>query len=69
MLPLEEPASEPEEEQYSLRCPHHWIIEPANGPLSRGVCQKCWEVREFTNYIERDGWPTENRAVEPGTGS
>ncbi len=38
-------------------CCHHWIIEMANGPISRGVCQKCFESREFKNSvfgIERD---------------
>jgi hypothetical protein len=33
-------------------CHHHWIIEPANGSVSRGVCQACEEVREFKNSIE-----------------
>ncbi len=38
-------------------CCHHWIIEMANGPSSRGVCQKCFESREFKNSVfgmERD---------------
>ena len=38
-------------------CCHHWIIEMANGPISRGVCQKCFESREFKNSVfgmERD---------------
>jgi hypothetical protein len=33
-------------------CHHHWIIEPAHGSVSRGVCQVCEEVREFKNSIE-----------------
>ncbi len=35
---------------------HHWVIEPADGPLSKGVCQKCGEVKTFTNYVERHYW-------------
>ena len=40
------------EEQNDSACPHHWIIEPAQGSVSRGVCQVCEEVREFKNSIE-----------------
>ena len=38
-------------------CCHHWLIEPANGPISLGVCRKCSGSREFRNSIvdvERD---------------
>lgn len=41
-----------EEEQKAPVCHHHWIIEPAHGSVSRGVCQVCEEVREFKNSIE-----------------
>ncbi len=33
-------------------CHHYWVIEVAAGPVSRGVCQLCQEVRQFKNYIE-----------------
>jgi hypothetical protein len=33
-------------------CCHYWIIQPAVGPISEGVCQKCGEVREFRNSID-----------------
>jgi hypothetical protein len=33
------------------RCSHYWIIETANGPKSRGVCQNCGEARDFLNVI------------------
>jgi len=36
-----------EEEQ----CHHFWIIEIANGPISRGECKYCGEVKEFHNSI------------------
>lgn len=34
------------------RCPpHHWIIEPANGRKSRGVCRDCPATKEFWNSL------------------
>ncbi len=32
-------------------CRHHWMIEAPSGPTSKGVCQKCGEVREFRNSL------------------
>ncbi len=37
-------------------CRHHWSIQPADGPVSQGVCQRCGEVREFKNYVEAATW-------------
>ncbi len=39
------------QDQSVAPCRHHWVIEPANGPVSRGVCQVCEETREFKNSI------------------
>ncbi len=33
-------------------CCHHWEIEPAEGPMSLGVCRLCHESKEFKNSIE-----------------
>ena len=33
-------------------CLHHWMIPPADGPVSLGVCQFCRETREFKNSFE-----------------
>ena len=30
-------------------CRHYWIIEAPTGPVSRGKCQHCGQVREFQN--------------------
>jgi hypothetical protein len=30
---------------------HHWKIEPAAGPISRGKCAGCKEERDFENSI------------------
>ena len=38
-------------------CNHHWIIQPSNGPVSRGLCQLCGEGRQFKNYIEESPEP------------
>jgi hypothetical protein len=35
-------------------CIHHWRIEPATGPTSRGRCTKCHRVRVFDNYLTPD---------------
>ena len=32
-------------------CRHHWIIEPPNGPVSKGVCKLCGEVKMFDNIL------------------
>jgi len=40
-------------------CAHHWMIEPPNGPMSRGVCWMCKKEKSFSNVVElRDisGW-------------
>ncbi len=46
--------------EHKLTCPHHWSIESPHGPVSRGVCKLCGEVREFKNYwddiMERGVW-------------
>ena len=34
------------------RCAHYWVIEPASGPTSRGVCKFCMEARDFHNSVE-----------------
>ncbi len=37
-------------------CRHHWVIQPASGPVSLGECQLCGEAREFKNYVESASW-------------
>jgi hypothetical protein len=34
------------------RCQHHWILPPADGPISVGVCKHCGAQREFSNNPE-----------------
>ena len=49
----------------TLTCKHHWVIEMANGHLSRGVCRHCSEVRMFTNSEAE--WGPEKRSVAAHT--
>ena len=37
-------------------CRHHWVIDTADGPMSRGVCKYCQQVRDFENFVEGDKW-------------
>lgn len=32
-------------------CRHHWVIEGATLPLSKGTCQSCGEERWFRNHF------------------
>ena len=32
-------------------CDHYWVIESAEGPLSKGVCRLCGGHKEFNNYL------------------
>ena len=44
------------EVQEPAQCRHHWVIQPATGPVSQGVCQACGEVQDFKNYVESASW-------------
>lgn len=54
------PAHNPEVEDPAAEttggCCHHWVIQPADGPVSNGLCQVCGETREFKNYVESATW-------------
>ena len=30
---------------------HHWMLEEASGPLSRGSCRECHAERDFHNWL------------------
>ncbi|NQW22686.1 MAG: hypothetical protein HQ475_04485 [SAR202 cluster bacterium] len=47
-------------------CRHHWVIQPADGPVSNGLCQVCGETREFKNYVESATWG-DSRTTGKGT--
>ena len=35
-------------------CVHHWVIEPANGPVSEGRCKRCKVTKDFENSVFTD---------------
>ncbi len=46
-------------------CQHHWVIDPPEGPVSKGACRSCGEEREFPNYVEGGGgWSPTRRNPE-----
>lgn len=51
MILHQETITEVPEEQPVPSCSHYWIIEPANGPTSRGVCRNCHESKVFNNSV------------------
>ena len=52
MLLENEPITENAELDLLPTCCHHWVIQPAVGPVSEGECQKCGEIKEFKNSID-----------------
>lgn len=51
MIVHEETQQAVNQEQPAPVCCHYWIIETAHGPISRGECQICHEVRDFKNSV------------------
>jgi hypothetical protein len=49
----------------AARCSHHWIIEVAIGPLSKGVCKVCGAEKEFRNQLR---WDEVSPSREPAFG-
>ncbi len=48
-------------------CKHHWAIERANGPISKGTCRVCGEEREFNNSVETwGGWTPQSGKANDG---
>ncbi len=55
-----------EEYQDRPTCCHFWVISPAAGPLSLGVCRVCGDIREFKNYLVDPSWDDFNLAFRAG---
>ncbi len=43
-------------ESTASECRHHWVIDSARGPVSRGNCVTCGIEKEFKNYLEATPW-------------
>ncbi len=70
MVIHQETIAEVLEEQPVSTCRHHWIIETANGPTSRGVCLNCQESKLFNNSIvdlDRDFRDLQPAGRNPGS--
>jgi len=50
-------------------CQHHWVLETAAGPTSKGVCQRCGMQKEFQNTVETHLWVSEARRGRPAPGT
>jgi hypothetical protein len=46
--------SKPQESPAVATCPHHWVIQPALGPTSKGICKRCGAEKTFQNYWDDD---------------
>ena len=63
----QEPPKDSVEQGSGLSCSHHWVIAPADGPISLGVYKKCHLVRQFKNSIEgSDGWESSRSTSSAG---
>ena len=47
----------------SLCPPHHWDIETAYGPQSKGMCIKCNAIKKFDNSIQY-AWSWQTASAE-----
>jgi hypothetical protein len=45
-------------------CRHHWVIAAPDGPVSKGKCKICGEVKEFRNYLETSPWGVDSRTSD-----
>ena len=52
--------AEAETQQVKETCTHHWLIDPPDGPVSKGVCKKCGAEKDFKNYIFYSPWESES---------
>ena len=37
--------------QSQEQCVHHWIIDPPDGPISKGSCKLCGAEKDFPNDL------------------
>ena len=49
-------------------CQHHWVIGRPAGPVSKGLCRRCGEERDFPSYNEGDWISRGRRRPTPPAG-
>ena len=65
MVTMRERVAEERLEESVSRCRHHWLIDVAGGPTSKGVCRLCGTERQFRNYLDSTEWEREPALPEP----
>ncbi len=65
---VERPDTKSIETEVEEKCVHHWIIEPVESAMSKGVCIKCGAVQEFRNYLAHSSWENESSLFKDSGG-
>ena len=48
------------------QCVHHWMIDPPENEVSKGICRKCGQERNFLNNIDHSSdWHDQNTVQFP----
>ncbi|MBT4511610.1 MAG: hypothetical protein GY845_14300 [Planctomycetes bacterium] len=47
--------------QSQEQCVHHWIIDPPDGPISKGTCKLCGDEKDFPNDLSYS-WKEEEKS-------
>jgi hypothetical protein len=47
-----------------FECNHHWVIDSAEGPTSRGRCKLCGTERSFSNLYQDLRLDSQKRKAE-----
>jgi hypothetical protein len=50
---VKDAVDETEQTSTEPKCAHYWIIEPATGATSMGMCKLCGAEKEFSNQFKR----------------
>lgn len=53
---VSEAESKPSEAKLNNGCHHHWLIDVANGEVSKGVCKFCGAQQDFANWVINYGY-------------
>ena len=45
------------------QCVHYWVIDPPEGPVSRGTCKICGAEKEFRNFLSYSPWDNQSPSL------
>lgn len=57
---LRKPKEIGSETKYGGQCVHHWVIDPPDGPISKGTCIRCGTGKDFYNSMFYSSWDGES---------